>query len=131
MADILKRLYRIARANSLKSIDSLLNKWEQKHPGTEEKSYSEPEFESFHHQSQSKPAEPDVPPQIREDLANFNLSPPSSFSEVRKARNREMKKYHPDLHGGDPDKTETAKKIMQIYNASYERLKAHYEAKTG
>lgn len=129
MSDILKRLYQIARANGLRRIDAFLSKLERDTVYRRESNAENRDDESHYRQARSKPREPDVPPQILEDLANFNLRPPSSLAEVRRARNREMKKYHPDLHGGDPEKVETAKKIMQIYNASYERLKTHYEAK--
>lgn len=70
---------------------------------------------------------PDYPDQIVEDLANFKLTPPSSFAEVKKARKRESKKYHPDRFVDDPERLATAQKIMQIYNASYERLKAFFQ----
>ena len=70
----------------------------------------------------------DYPDQIIEDLANFKLTPPSSFAEVKKARNRESKKYHPDRFVNDPERQATAQKIMQIYNASYERLKAFFQS---
>ena len=33
------------------------------------------------------------------------------------------------MHMNDPEKRKTAKEILQIYNASYERLKAYYEGR--
>ena len=68
----------------------------------------------------------DFPPQVVEDLAVFELEPPGSLEEVREARNREIKKYHSDRFLQDPEKLETSKQIMQIYNAAYDRLKEHY-----
>ncbi len=68
----------------------------------------------------------DIPQQVIEDLAVFNLIPPSSFKEVRKARNREIKKYHSDKFMNDSEKLETSKQIMQIYNTAYDRLKNYY-----
>ncbi len=70
-----------------------------------------------------------VPSQVAEDLAVFGLRPPSSLEEVKKARNREIKKYHSDRFIDDPEKYKTSKEIMQIYNAAFDRLKDHY--KTG
>lgn len=67
-----------------------------------------------------------MPRQVIEDLKIFNLSPPSSFDEVRKARNREIKKFHSDRFQNDPDKLEPSKQIMQIYNAAYSRLEEYY-----
>ncbi len=64
--------------------------------------------------------------QVADDLKVFNLSPPSSMEEVKRARNREIKKYHSDKFINDPDKFETSKQIMQVYNAAYDRLKKHY-----
>jgi hypothetical protein len=67
-----------------------------------------------------------APRQVVEDLAVFNLTFPSTWEQVRKARNREIKKYHSDMFVGDPEKYRTSKEIMQIYNAAYDRLKSYY-----
>lgn len=69
----------------------------------------------------------DMPTGFVENLALFDLTPPSSLDEVRKARNREIKKYHSDKFINDPEKLETSKEIMQIYNAAFDRLKEYYE----
>lgn len=63
------------------------------------------------------------PQQLVEDLKLFNLTPPCSLDKVRKARNSEMKKFHPDKYSNDPAKKDVAKQIVQIYNAAYDRLK--------
>lgn len=65
--------------------------------------------------------------QVVDDLSLFDLKPPSSLDEVKKARNRELKKFHPDKFATDPEKLETAKEIVQIYNEVFERLKKHYQ----
>ena len=70
-----------------------------------------------------------VPKQVAEDLATFNLRPPCTWEEIKKARNREIKKYHSDRFLNDPEKYKTSKEIMQIYNAAFDRLKAYYKAK--
>jgi hypothetical protein len=67
-----------------------------------------------------------IPPQILEDLAVFELKPPSSLEEVKKARNREIRKFHSDKFINDPEKYKTSKEIMQIYNAAYARLEKYY-----
>jgi hypothetical protein len=67
-----------------------------------------------------------VPQQVVEDLATFDLAPPSSLDAVKAARNREIKKYHSDKFVNDPERLKTSKEIMQIYNAAYERLCAYY-----
>ncbi len=73
----------------------------------------------------------DYPVEVVEDLAVFGLTPPSSLETVRRARNREIKKCHSDRFFGDPEKFETSKKLMQIYNAAYDRLKIYYKDQTG
>ena len=70
-----------------------------------------------------------VPKQVIADLLTFNLKPPSCMEDVRRARNREMKKYHSDKFINDPEKLKTSKEIMQIYNAAYERLMEYYKNK--
>ena len=70
---------------------------------------------------------PGIPKQVAEDLAVFNLKPPSSLKEVRTARNREIKKYHSDRFINDREKFETSKQIMQIYNAAYDRLEEYFK----
>jgi curved DNA-binding protein CbpA len=52
------------------------------------------------------------------------------MDDVRRARNREVKKFHSDRFLNDPERLETSKKIMQIYNAAYDRLKAHYRGQS-
>ena len=66
--------------------------------------------------------------QLVDDLAVFNLRPPSSFKEVKSARNREMLKYHPDKFSSDTKKIKIANDIALIYNDAFERLKKHFES---
>lgn len=73
---------------------------------------------------------PEIPKQVIEDLATFNIGPPGSLEAVRNARNREIKKYHSDKFMSDPEKLETSKEIMQIYNAAYDRLADYYQKKS-
>ena len=85
-----------------------------------------------HNRSSSRRQEPKAnyggtPQQVVEDLAVFNLTPPSSMEAVKNARNREIKKYHSDKFVSDPEKLQTSKEIMQIYNAAYDRLQAYYQ----
>ena len=68
----------------------------------------------------------DIPAQVVEDLAVFGLKPPGSLDELIKARNREMKQYHPDKFMTEDEKVEAANEIAQIYNAAFERLKEYY-----
>ncbi len=140
MPTLFHRLFRIVRS-SLPPADEILerisDKWrepsrdfENSDEGTGDSGGSasfgggpgEDASGSFRHQN----ADAAYPQQVVDDLTVFNLSPPSSLEEVRRARNREIKKYHSDRFVNDPEKFATSKEIMQIYNAAYDRLKTHY-----
>jgi hypothetical protein len=114
--DILKRLVRIVRAKAAGIHHRARPAFRQSAKTAE--SFSEPD---------PGPAEASpFPRQVIEDLAVFNLKPPSSLEEVKRMRNLEMKTYHADRFYNDPERFQTAQEIMQIYNAAYERLKAYY-----
>jgi hypothetical protein len=77
---------------------------------------------------QSEATKPLWPQQVVDDLSIFGLKPPSSIEEVKKVRNREVMKYHTDKFSGDPEKEETSKRIMQIYNTAFDRLENWYRS---
>ncbi len=147
MKDILERLYRIGRAAIPRP------KWLERFigPGISDEEFSQ-KFKDFYGygpwedagastgrdfrysaggqaEEDNTDEHPGIPRQVKEDLAVFDLKPPSSLAEVKRARNREIRKYHSDHFVNDPAKYETSKKIMQIYNAAYDRLKDWYESK--
>lgn len=131
--EILTRLYKIAKSNTLGYVQSLGKAVGKKSTGTDR---------PFTHSSggdggggtRADPAgegtkiSPGIPPQVIEDLAIFELKPPSSMDEVKRARNREIKKYHSDKFVNDPEKLGPSKEIMQIYNGAYGRLKEYYSS---
>ncbi len=140
MIDILERLYRIAKAN-LPDPPEIIENFIEKHKdgifrwksrdeygdwdfnswkdgGGDQTTYGENDFKSYNS---------GIPRQVIDDLAVFGLVPPSSMKEVKKARNREIKKFHPDHFLNNPEKLKTAKEILQIYNAAYDRLKEYYK----
>lgn len=142
MTDLFKRLARLARAN-LSTPSDWLDRWAERRgyrldPGAEEdpggSDTGRPAGgrDAGHPGSQGpRGASAGVPQEVVDDLAVFGLTPPSSLEAVRKARNREIKKYHSDRFVNDAERYETSKQIMQIYNAAYDRLKTHFEAKKG
>lgn len=156
MKDILDRLYDIARAYGLKNTNVIKRLFKTPESvffhefGNEDFDRIWEEFiSSFDDQKKQTPnsgqddtgqgnqrhygsaegktgSHPDTPGHVIEDLAVFELTPPSSLEKVRKARNLEIKKYHSDRFMNDPKKLEISKEIMQIYNAAYDRLKEYY-----
>jgi len=137
--DISQRLFRLMRSiteDKFESIgrfiddgtdflDERLKAWESEYEVNRE----EPNTHHRQHeqQHQDRPEPTPFNQQLREDLQLFGLTPPSSLAAVRQIRNSELKKFHPDKYLDQPDKLETAKQIVQIYNITYDRLKKHYD----
>jgi DnaJ-domain-containing protein 1 len=112
------------------NINDRLDDWEKKYyqPDEDNKSSNNSFNEDFKQNTQSSNYKTTTnnsgfSTQLIDDLNLFNLKPPSNLNEIKKARNREMKKYHPDKFTNSPEKKETAKRIVQIYNEAYTRLK--------
>ena len=99
---------------------------ERHRQGTRQKTYQK---DSNYRQTDFKYGAP-YTSKVLDDLNLFGLKPPTTFDEIKKARNREIKKFHPDRFMNEPEKMETAKKILQIYNAAYERLKLTFQSKS-
>lgn len=127
---IIKRIINIARSKAGDLIDRYADQsvYGAKRAGKkyhEDEHYSSENGQNFSHDTSYERGSSGFsgyPPQIVEDLKTFGLQPPSSFDEVKKARNREIRKYHSDKFMHDPEKLETSKQIMQILNSAYERL---------
>jgi hypothetical protein len=143
MRDILSRLYKIAKADAMSRLkiigDSLFGDLEKNAEKIGESYRKKKMGERLYNtksggaggagapKSQCSKAHCGIPRQILDDLAIFGLRPPCSWDEVKKARNREIKKYHSDHFIDDPVRYDASKEIMQIYNASYDRLKKYYK----
>jgi DnaJ-domain-containing protein 1 len=54
--------------------------------------------------------------------ANLEVPYGSDLGTVRWAWKRLARKYHPDIHSGDPDKRRVANELMQGLNRAYENL---------
>ena len=139
--DLSKRLYRVLRSitdDRLEAVgkfidwgDSLLDErlraWEEELGLNEDESFKETSNKTYTDpQKEQEKNRSHIPPQFIEDLKLFDLTPPSSFEEVKKARNREMKVFHPDKYLNHPEKMEIANQIVKIYNDAYERLKKSF-----
>lgn len=131
MKDIANRLFRIIRSHIHRM--PFAERFNRQRKTAKNKSYSynhanDNRENHFKNPGAEKKAEDrfNIPAQVVEDLAVFELTPPSSLEEVKKARNREIRKFHSDKFINDPDKYKTSKEIMQIYNAAYERLEKYY-----
>ena len=137
--DVSQRLFRLMRSIAEDKFDTIsrfiedgsdlfderLRSWEDKFDINED-GYSH-QGRYGDQKSHSRPEDTTALSQVAEDLQLFGLVPPSNLEEVRQIRNQELKKFHPDKYIDQPEKLETAKQIVQIYNTAYDRLKKHFD----
>jgi DnaJ-domain-containing protein 1 len=62
---------------------------------------------------------------IRKAYAALEVPAGSDFETVRKSYRRLMRKYHPDLHGGTPEKHRAATDLTQRLTQAYKTLEKH------
>jgi DnaJ-class molecular chaperone len=72
----------------------------------------------------------DVDPDLAALYANLEVPYGSDLETVRKARNRLLRKYHPDLHSKDPEKRKIAGELTRRLNGAYEALQQRPESET-
>ena len=62
---------------------------------------------------------------LRELYAQLEVPYGASFEEVKKSFRRLMRKYHPDLHAGNPQKQKTATQLTMSLTQAYNELEQH------
>ena len=62
---------------------------------------------------------------LRELYAQLEVPMGASFEEVKKSFRRLMRKYHPDLHAGNPQKHKTATQLTMSLTQAYNELELH------
>ena len=62
---------------------------------------------------------------LRKAYAALEVPAGSDFETVRKSYRRLMRKYHPDLHAGTPDKNRAATDLTQRLTQAYKTLEKH------
>ena len=106
---MIKRLFNIARAE--------FNDLVQKKKSTDT---PEPEFFEIH-QEESDP--------LRRFYANLEISVGSDRETIKTAWKTQLKKYHPDLHGSDPEKKQIAEELTRKLNEAYRTLDSTFKKK--
>ncbi|HFE63949.1 MAG TPA: hypothetical protein ENK14_05965 [Caldithrix sp.] len=84
---------------------------------------SEPDAEEKNRRTEDQPTE-NLP--LAEYFANLELPYGSDLATVTAAWKRLLKKYHPDLHSGDPEKQRIANELVQGLNKAYGEIKRKY-----
>ena len=62
---------------------------------------------------------------LRELYAQLEVPYGAPFEEVKKSFRRLMRKYHPDLHAGNPQKQKTATQLTMSLTQAYNELEQH------
>lgn len=72
-----------------------------------------------------------APESLRADYANLEVPFGADSETVRRSYKRLVLRYHPDRHGGSPEKQRVATEITKKVNESFERIRAFQERSTG
>ena len=104
---MIKRLFNIARAE----FNDLVQK--KKSTDAPEPDFYEARREEIH-QEESDP--------LAKYYANLEIPVGSDRETIKTAWKTQLKKYHPDLHGSDPNKKEIAEELTRQLNEAYRIL---------
>jgi len=74
-----------------------------------------------------KPGSADA--QVAEWYRVLDLSVGADMSQIKSAYRQAMRKYHPDMHAGNPQKQKAATELSMRVTAAYNGLVAHLEKK--
>ena len=81
--------------------------------------------------SADAPPQSTWPKQVVDDYAALELPLGADRAAVKDAYRDLMRRYHPDRHSGDSDKSEIANELTVRIRQSYERLDAYLAKQTG
>ncbi len=80
--------------------------------------------------SSSRPPRPgSVDAQVAEWYRQLDLSPGADLSQIKSSYRQLMRKYHPDMHAGNPQRQKAATELSMRVTAAYNGLVAHVEQK--
>ncbi len=67
--------------------------------------------------------------QLAEWYRQLDLSPGAEMSQIKTSYRQLMRKYHPDMHAGNPQRQKAATELSMRVTAAYNGLVAHLEKK--
>ena len=93
--------------------------------------------DSFSSRSENTARDPDPPrsspdhrdAELAQYYANLEIPYGANLDEAKAAWKRLLKRYHPDLHGNDPQKRETAEALTRGLNHAYKQLEKHLKTR--
>ena len=67
--------------------------------------------------------------QVAEWYRQLDLQPGAEMSQIKSSYRQLMRKYHPDMHAGNPQRQKAATELSMRVTAAYNGLVAHLEKK--
>ena len=64
--------------------------------------------------------------QLADWYKTLNLTPGVDFADIKSAYRQLMRKYHPDMHAGNPQKQKAANELSMRVTAAYNGLQQHF-----
>ena len=129
MSSVFRRTLDLLRAN----LDARLSTWEAR---AKERRQSGGGQRHDRRPGDADPAGAQGTPSTGEDLvlaryySNLEVPYGSDLETVRESWKRLVRKYHPDLHGVDPERQAVATELVKGLNHAFEQLRKHLENKT-
>lgn len=85
---------------------------------------------SYSSSSSARPPKPgSADAQVAEWYRVLDLSAGADMGQIKSAYRQAMRKYHPDMHAGNPQKQKAATELSMRVTAAYNGLVAHLEKK--
>lgn len=122
---IFDRLYNIAKAEVNHRLKHGIEgrTWHKRTTAEQDSSYDD--FEEPSHDYDASSGSSAKVSQVDQWYAALEVPPGSDLATVQKAWKNLLRKYHPDMHSGDPEQARIAHEVSQQLNQAYKGLKAH------
>ena len=64
---------------------------------------------------------------VKQYLANFELSPSATWTDVERAYVRMLERYRPDKHAADPERHRAAQELTESLTNAYQVLQRYFD----
>lgn len=113
MASVFGRVWRVLRAN----LESRLSGWEARAENRRRGRGPEPGEQA------KAPRQGGTDPELARYYSNLEAPYGADLETVRASWRRLVRRYHPDLHGTDPEKQRVATELVKGLNHAFEQLR--------
>ena len=117
MASIFARVWNVLRSEA----DARLSRWERR---VEDRRRGKG---SGHDPQANAPRSPNQDPELAGYYSNLEVPYGADLETVRASWRRLVRRYHPDLHGTDPEKQRVATELVKGLNQAFEQIRKRLE----